>query len=31
LTWALGGALLTGTLWVTAVIALFRGVGSLFD
>lgn len=31
LVWAWGGALLTVTLWLTGIIALFRGVGSLFD
>lgn len=28
--WAAGGVLLTGTLWLVGVIALFRGIGSLF-
>ncbi|MEN0072854.1 MAG: hypothetical protein AAGC69_00625 [Paracraurococcus sp.] len=31
LVWAWGGALLTATLWLTGMIALFRGIGSLFD
>lgn len=31
LVWAWGGALLTVTLWLTGMIALFRGIGSLFD
>lgn len=30
LVWAWGGVLLTATLWLTGIIALFRGVGSLF-
>jgi hypothetical protein len=30
LVWAGGGLLLTVTVWLTAMIALFRGVGSLF-
>ncbi|MFZ4410294.1 MAG: hypothetical protein ACOYOH_23315 [Paracraurococcus sp.] len=30
LVWAWGGALLTVTLWLTGIIALFRGIGSLF-
>ena len=30
LVWAWGGLLLTVTTWLTGVIALFRGVGSLF-
>ena len=31
LVWAWGGALLTATLWLTSIIALFRSLGSLFD
>jgi len=30
LVWAGGGLLLTVTVWLTAMIALFRGIGSLF-
>jgi len=30
LVWAWGGALLLGTTWLTGIIALFRGLGSLF-
>jgi hypothetical protein len=30
LVWAGGGLLLTVTVWLTAMIALVRGVGSLF-
>jgi hypothetical protein len=30
LVWAGGGLLLTATVWLTGMIALFRGVGSLF-
>ena len=31
LVWAWGGALLTVTLWLTGIIALFNSLGSLFD
>jgi hypothetical protein len=31
LIWAAGGALLTATLWLTSMIALFRSIGGLFD
>ena len=31
LVWAWGGALLTATLWLTGIIALFNSFGSLFD
>jgi hypothetical protein len=31
LVWAWGGVLLTATMWLTSVVALFRGIGSLFD
>jgi hypothetical protein len=30
LVWASGGLLLTATLWLTGIIALFRSIGSLF-
>jgi hypothetical protein len=30
LIWAWGGALLAATTWLTGIIALFRGIGSLF-
>ena len=30
LVWAGGGLLLTVTVWFTAILALFRGIGSLF-
>ena len=30
LVWAGGGLLLTVTVWFTGMVALFRGVGSLF-
>jgi hypothetical protein len=30
LVWAGGGVLLTATMWLTSMIALFRGFGSLF-
>ena len=31
LVWAWGGALLTASLWLTGIIALFNSLGSLFD
>lgn len=31
LVWAGGGLLLTATLWLSSIIALFRAFGSLFD
>ena len=31
LVWAWGGALLTASLWLTGIIALFHSFGSLFD
>lgn len=31
LVWAWGGVLLTATLWLTSIIALFNSLGSLFD
>ncbi|RAI60368.1 hypothetical protein [Roseicella frigidaeris] len=31
LVWAWGSALLTATLWLTGMIALFRAIASLFD
>jgi hypothetical protein len=31
LVWAWGGVLLTATMWLTSVVALFRSFGSLFD
>ena len=30
LVWAGGGVLLTVTVWFTSMVALFRGLGSLF-
>jgi hypothetical protein len=30
LVWAWGGLLLTATLWLTGIIALFNSLGSLF-
>ncbi len=30
LVWAGGGLLLTGTVWLTGMVALFRGFASLF-
>ncbi len=30
LVWAGGGLLLTVTVWFTGILALFRGIGSLF-
>ena len=30
LVWAGGGLLLTLTVWFTGIVALFRGLGSLF-
>ena len=30
LVWAGGGLLLTLTVWLTGMLALFRGIGSLF-
>ena len=30
LVWAGGGLLLTVTVWFTGIVALFRGIGSLF-
>jgi len=30
LVWAGGGLLLTMTVWLTGMVALFRGIGSLF-
>ncbi len=30
LVWAGGGLLLTVTVWLTSIVALFRGFGSLF-
>jgi len=30
LVWAGGGLLLTATVWFTGMVALFRGIGSLF-
>ena len=31
LIWAWGGVLLTATMWLTSMVALFRSLGSLFD
>lgn len=30
LVWAGGGLLLTATVWLTGILAMFRGIGSLF-
>jgi len=31
LVWAWGGLLLTASVWLTGIIALFNSLGSLFD
>ena len=31
LVWAAGGVLLTVTMWLSSMVALFRSFGSLFD